>query len=101
MATLENIHAFCKTDDAAALAALPALQGSEKQIAWASSIRKDWLEQTSRNLSPKLDATPNPTAHPMWAIISGVYDKVMGETSAAWWIDNRVVTFAELAKKLK
>lgn len=54
-------------DKAAAEAGLPALQGSAKQVAWASEIR----ERALRLLPPERMAAARP------------------ETSARWWIDHR------------
>lgn len=63
---------------------LSALKGSEKQVAWASSIRLTrygqilkHLEDNAARLSPDMDLQAAATT-----IISA-------ETSAGWWINNR------------
>jgi len=53
-------------DAAAEAAGLPLLQGSPKQVAWATEIRERKLR-----LQPELT------------------EKLRPETSAKWWIDNR------------
>lgn len=55
-----------------------ALSGSEKQIAWAVSIRQQCYEKVVAN------HTPHPTAG--WSKIIAAINL---ETSAKWWIDNR------------
>lgn len=56
-----------KAAEQAQASGLPALTGSDKQIAWAAAIR----ERALRLVSPECAA------------------KVRPETSAKWWIDNR------------
>lgn len=83
---------------AAENAPLPALTGSEKQIAWAESIRRDAIAGFER-----LKLGWQPTAQ---AIVGLVNDPRFGEidlllksesaalkaqTSAKWWIDNREI----------
>ena len=64
-----------QNERAALLAAdsLPALQGSEKQIAWATSIRQAWIEAMAA-----IGAT-----QPELNTIAGL------ESSAQWWISSR------------
>jgi hypothetical protein len=66
---------------------LPELVGSEKQIAWAETIRKEALASAKNTLAPR-DIVPEDKL--------AAYDKLAEarkrleyETSAKWWIDNR------------
>lgn len=54
----------------------PALTGSEKQVAWAQSIRQKKYEESTK-------LTPGPHG---WAPLVETYAL---ETLAKWWIDNR------------
>ena len=81
---------------------LPALTGSEKQIAWAMSIRLDVLDAlancdvvkqiidrpTDEVMADSKIAPPAKAALPR---LVEVATKIRGETSAKWWIDNRVI----------
>lgn len=66
---------------------LPELNGSEKQIAWALSIRNKWMELVS-NLIAQVNANTNANPQLKEKFIAAVASR-KGETSAAWWIDNR------------
>lgn len=60
---------------------LPALSGSEKQIAWAGKIRLQMIETIRRvtdidNLDPRSRS---------------MFDELKGKTEARWWIDRRDV----------
>jgi hypothetical protein len=81
-------------------AGLPELTGSDKQIAWAETIRAQKLETIRQSLAGELDhmmidaywgsagwhQEPLPVDHPhaYYAI-----DLLKQQTSASWWIDRR------------
>jgi len=60
-------------------AGLPALIGSEKQIAWAESIRADF--RTGWN------ATWMKAPEAACPILNGIINRLMAEASAKWWIE--------------
>ena len=73
-------------EDAAAAAEakaqeLPALSGSEKQIAWAETIRQKFFNAISPLAEKVL-----PDAIDAW---TAAVDSFQRETAARWWIDNR------------
>lgn len=66
---------------------LPELKGSEKQIAWAMSIRNKWMGLVS-NLIAQVNANTNANPQLKEKFMAAITSR-KGETSAAWWIDNR------------
>ena len=72
-------------------AALPALTGSEKQVAWASSLRDEAVTLLRAGL---VDAYRrcNSLANPVEARaeIDAEIERVFADTSAARWIDTRL-----------
>ncbi len=74
-------------------AALPALAGSEKQINWARTIRLSagkeffcWFDDVLVSLKGQM--TEDEISAAAAPVVAG-WNKVMTQTSAAWWIDNR------------
>lgn len=73
---------------------LPALTGSEKQIAWATAIRSDTLDKLLMQrdgLSAKfrtMKATDEQRAA-MLDALHETFEALRGETSAKFWIDHR------------
>lgn len=61
---------------------LPDLTGSEKQIAWANTIR----EQAYKTLDC---LTPYTDKEQVKTIVDGWREKMNAQTQAKWWIDNR------------
>jgi hypothetical protein len=61
---------------------LADLEGSEKQIAWANTIR----EKAYKCVDALAPFASNPQAK---AMMDGWKAKMDAETSAKWWIDNR------------
>lgn len=64
---------------------LPDLAGSEKQTAWANSIRKTALENVDAKLGKKLD----PNSAESMALYGRFLSWLESQNSAAWWIDRR------------
>lgn len=64
---------------------LPNLQGSEKQVAWAGTIRQDRL-QPAAALRQHIEA--NATGDERTNLLAAL-TAVEAETSAAWWIEHR------------
>ena len=70
---------------------LPQLTGSEKQIAWAESIRA----KANKSISPILDQIKtNSSNNPHVAeIAASVVDDLFNKTNSSFWIDNRFESF--------
>jgi hypothetical protein len=66
---------------------LPQLQGTEKQIAWAESIRTDMLNHFYIRFSPKFKTVEN-----MQLILNNL-------SLASWWIDNRNHSIREIENR--
>ena len=64
---------------------LPDLTGSEKQIAWANTIRKTALENVDARLGKKID----PNSAESMELYRRFLAWLEGRNSAAWWIDRR------------
>jgi len=72
---------------------LPALKGSDKQIAWATTIRAGIAADLGAQraaiaaIAPKVAG--NAEAEAGIAAAYAAMDAALAQTSAAWWIDNR------------
>ncbi|MDN6622716.1 MAG: hypothetical protein L0K70_03320 [Bifidobacterium crudilactis] len=78
---------------------LPALEGSEKQIAWAENIRAVAVTTIGKAIARgeadrERFASQLPLAYKM-------LDFAETATSAGWWIDSRENTIAEIAQACK
>lgn len=76
---------------AAKAATLPELTGSEKQIKWANSIRKNALvsiKYLQNFVAQANDATTNAANKANFEKIIKALDAVKQQKQAAWWIDN-------------
>ena len=67
---------------------LPQLSGSEKQIAWAKTIRREKLNEIKEFLN-RFKSDDGTKAFEDWA---------KNQSSAVFWIDNRNVSAGNLAK---
>lgn len=78
-----------KADTMEATEDLPTLTGSDKQIAWARTIRAAIIDKVNQYMDGH-EPTDNYTEFRKWLI---------GQTKASWWIDNRDIQTdsAELA----
>jgi hypothetical protein len=73
---------------------LPALAGSERQIAWADTIRKNALASAqnnvlSRDVFATLPVEKRESSRGVFEVVRTARDRLETETSATWWIDNR------------
>ena len=82
---------------------LPALTGSDKQVAWATTIRAEQLGKVAK-MRQEFEATgrkQNVTEDVMAAQM-GQFDalvaKLTAQTAAAWWIDRRTNSAQALLK---
>ena len=77
----EQACANCRQSAAAETNNLPALNGSDKQVAWAMTIRQAATELMASDLAANGFATPEDVA----AAVAGL------PAAASWWIDNREI----------
>lgn len=81
--------------DAAATIAqieLPALAGSERQVAWAEKLRRDALELLTAGdalVEAYRQSTGRANPTEVRAAIDAEIARVFSETRAAWWIESR------------
>ncbi len=78
---------------------LPALTGSEKQIAWAESIRAEKQAELERLVEQAAKSSPTPEQRQQF---NDAIAAVLAETAASWWIDNRDRTARQIVgEKIK
>lgn len=84
----QSVYGLCPSCRAdLKLDALAALEGSEKQIAWAADIRESAISGVV-----KMCATLSSKAGKPFAVPGGVrkvLELMVTETSSKWWIDHR------------
>ncbi len=69
-------------------AGLPALEGTENQIAWAETIRCNFLKLLTVKASGVTEE--HKAAHPdKWQELQDIIRSFKSRTAAHWWIDNR------------
>ena len=73
---------------------LPSMMGSEKQIAWAETIRKHKLDVLEDLLSGSPGEKINEPR------FQAAIDILWGQTSATWWIDNRDIRVEYLLREI-
>lgn len=71
---------------------LPALTGSDKQIAWAETIRAKAADQLAA-LSAKLDSAPASANQTAISIAREIIASTIALTNASAWIDSRDTTY--------
>lgn len=83
-------------------AGLPKLTGSDKQIAWAETIRADKLKRaiSLRDAATKQLNHPEEKYRAAGKVALDTLSEWEGQTSASWWIDNRSA-FLESAIRMK
>lgn len=68
------------------------LVGSDKQVAWAISIRdhvRPAMLEAIEDINSKMDKLSNDTHKQIAIQVVAKYAKMANETNASWWIDNR------------
>jgi len=81
----------------AAAVSYPTLQGSPKQIAWATRIRHEILDaKTGAEHWRKLFEAASEEDAPNKVQVLAAIDAIVAETSASWWIDHRRETMRTL-----
>jgi hypothetical protein len=98
---------------------LPSLTGTEKQIAWAESIRKELLERCAKGIETieankaKVNSDPEEYAHVIdrlnqdgfssfdefVSLAAAAVERLKAEEKASWWIDNRGESVDVIVKK--
>jgi hypothetical protein len=79
---------------AASEAGLPELLGSEKQIAWAETIRMKVIAEAEAAIA-RTATTPERKAQ-----VAPLLAKLKAQDQARWWIDNRSKSGIELLKSI-
>ncbi|HZU00832.1 MAG TPA: hypothetical protein VFA10_14290 [Ktedonobacteraceae bacterium] len=73
------------------------LTGSEKQVAWATKIRKEFLPEIERYVERCIESNYKPEEISQW------FQSLDAETSATFWIDHRSdspqLLFVKMQKK--
>lgn len=77
---------------------LPALTGSEKQIAWATTIRAEKVAELD-DLAAKCEALSDTVPAAQADAIRNAIQTARNQADAGWWIDNRNCSGRELAQK--
>lgn len=69
---------------------LPSLAGTDKQISWAESIRREKMAELTAVVTSIHTAASNPDVNTMdVARLLEAANAVRAQSSAAWWIDHR------------
>ena len=87
-------------------AGMPPLTGSEKQVAWAESIRADicWhTEEWIAEMVEKADkaGTPQSELEQGEARYRSLYQKLRAMNQASWWIDHRSGQVPRILKEME
>lgn len=93
-----------KAAAANAEAGLPALTGSEKQVAWAETIRAEKLGAIQEAIEELQGQCPKAKWPEVEGKLVAATDALQAQTAASWWIDHRdlkvAYILADLAKHL-
>lgn len=88
-----------KAAESNAAANLPALTGSEKQIAWAESIRFKIiteLDTLGAQAKAQIDSGKASADDPNVIQCLAAMDYIRNQTKASWWIDHRTMSARSL-----
>jgi hypothetical protein len=83
-----NAAANAEAAAANAKAGLATLQGSDKQIAWAETIRAGYMPGLQAKLA-EMQAKVTPENAAIAAKAISITEGIINNQSAAWWIDRR------------
>jgi len=79
---------------------LPRLDGTDRQIAWAETIRRDKLTETAAMLA-QLRADPQAQEEPSQMLAIDAAERALrAQRSASWWIDHRTDSGRYLIRSL-
>lgn len=82
----EHAVATAAATEAAAAESLPALSGSQKQVAWAETIRRTVLDAMTTEAAAVI--AKDPTRIDVDLVTRYGHQAFARQTDAAWWIDN-------------
>ena len=87
-------------------AGMPPLTGSEKQVAWAESIRADICWRTEEWIALMVEKavkarTPQSELEQGEARYRSLYQKLREMNQASWWIDNRSGQVPQILKEME
>lgn len=81
---------------------LPELTGTEKQVAWANTLRKQWIEKVESEIRTWITDDESRDEEVRKALKRFVEEHLIKKIDARWWIDNRntsIYRFLEEAEK--
>lgn len=81
---------------------LPELTGTEKQVAWANTLRKQWIEKVESEIRTWITDDESRDEEVRKALKRVVEEHLINTVDARWWIDNRnasIHRFLEEAEK--
>lgn len=71
---------------------LPTLTGSTKQIAWAETLREQFDRDIEGYMASKTRGVPVAKAETFRSALTPILRRIaLAQTSADWWINNRIV----------
>lgn len=81
---------------------LPELTGTGKQVAWANTLRKQWIEKVESEIRTWITDDESRDEEVRKALKRVVEEHLINTVDARWWIDNRntsIYRFLEEAEK--
>lgn len=82
-------------------AGLPELEGTEKQIAWAESIRENMIEAVEKQIFGKMDKEKIKQHPEIYQDFVKAFNALKSHSSASWWIDHRGYDFYSLRRLME
>lgn len=79
---------------------LQALTGTEKQIAWARSLRADKVAEIERHLETMQIRIPADKIEAFEVQCARIWQAIAEKTGSSWWIDHRTDVAAALLSAL-
>ncbi len=86
----ERARQNAEAAEANQLAGLPQLEGTEKQIAWAESIRKSMIDHIIEYYISQITDEAKAEHPEEYELVMKAFEAIKQHTDASWWIDNRV-----------
>lgn len=79
---------------------LPSLTGSDKQVAWAITIRQAFLSDLENGITDRMKLINDSNREKAMASLAKINETrdtmIANETSASWWIDRRYCGYKEM-----
>jgi len=86
----ERAKANAEAAEANKAAGLPELEGTEKQISWAETIRKSMIEHMEEYYISQITGEAKAEHPEEYKRIMQSFEAMKRHTDASWWIDNRL-----------